>query len=176
MSMTILEIERIASILGDLGQFMLGVFTIILAVYALISKRKDIFKSELAKSQFIEISNIRNQLSEIHFDVNYVKDFLGQFEYGDNIDNFKEKNPNEWKQYQRYQKNSLSLFNKFKTVDYYLFPKWIDKNLITDFYNEMQKMVPFTIDHTGMSSDVSGYQAQVLNLIQELDSALSKNC
>ena len=73
------EIEKFAAILGNMGQLLFGLVAVLISIYALVTKRKDVFKSELAKSQFTEMGIVRMQLSEIFFDVAYVKDFKSQF-------------------------------------------------------------------------------------------------
>lgn len=71
---------KISAFLGDVGQFCFGLVTIILSVIALLTKRQDIFKSEIVKSQFHEIEIIRNRLNRIFFDVTDVPQFKRQVE------------------------------------------------------------------------------------------------
>ncbi len=176
--MSIVEIEKYVSILGDSGQFLFGLLAVTLSIYALSVKRKDIFKSELAKSQFREMGVIRTQLSEIFFDIHFVRGFKSSIEFsGSNLKKFELENPEQWEQYQRYKENSLSLYYKIMTPDYYLIPQWMDSNLIKKHYETMRNFAPFTVHSTGnkSSEEIEGYQNEIIALINHIDFSLRKN-
>lgn len=172
------EIEQIAKILGSTGQFLFGLVAVGISLYALLTKRKDVFKSELAKSQFSEMGIIRMQLSEIFFDIAYVQDFKSQLENMQwSLEDFKSQCPEQWEQFQRYKNNSISLFYKLMTPDYYLIPEWIDVDLFKNHFEVMKSFAPFTVVATGNKkiSEVESYQMQIQQLIKHIDIELKKN-
>ncbi len=175
--MSLSEIKDIASILGSAGQFLFGSIAVTISILALRSKRKDIFKTELSKAQFSEMGKIREQLSEIFFDVYYVKEFKSDLDaLSYSLDDMKEKMPEQWQQYQNYKTKSLDVFYKLGTPDYYLFPEWIDSKTLSEHYKTMLKFAPFSIIAThNQKNNVLAYQNSLLNLINHIDMQLRKN-
>lgn len=176
--MTLEEITKLSEILGNAGQFILGIFALSLSILALIFKRKDVFKTELAKAQLEELGRIRKILSEIFFDVGYVAGFKRQNEVMEwSLEDFKKNLPQKWEQLEKYKRNSLDLFYIFMTPDYYLFPSWVDKSEIKEHYKLMQTMAPFTVFATGEKSrqDIEKYQTATHELINKIDKLLVKN-
>jgi hypothetical protein len=172
------EIQDITQILRNISQFLFGSLAVAVSVYALFTKRKDVFKTELAKSQFIEIGVIRSQLSEIFFDVGYVHTIQSQLDLMNwSLKDFEEKCPEEWEQFQRYKENSTSLFYKIMTSDYYLLPEWVDSKLLSDHFELMEPLAPFTVFATGSKKqdDIEKYRIQIQELIRHLDVSLKKN-
>lgn len=175
--MCIGEILKIADILGKIGQFLFGLFALFISVYALISKRKDVFKSELSKAQFQEMGRIRNLLNQIFYDVFYVKDFKSYLETSEcSLAEMKQEMPEQWEQFQNYKKNSNELFYKLSLPENYLIPKWIEPENLTMHCNQMKQFAPFTVLATGNKKDlVLDYQNSMLELIKYIDVQLKKN-
>ena len=170
--------KSILSILGDIGQLAFELVAILLSIYALTTKRSDVFKTELAKKQFEEIGLIRRTLNTIYYDLYYVQQFKGMIDVsGGGLPQFEKDCPNEWEQYQRYKSNSISIFYKLMLTTYYLLPTWISKEKIQDFHNEMRKFAPFTISSTGnrTSEELENYSNRIVEMIKYLDEELTKN-
>ncbi|MAP34744.1 MAG: hypothetical protein CME75_02915 [Halomonas sp.] len=169
---------QISELLGGIGQFIFGLVAVALSILAFAKKRSDIFRSELAKSQFLEMGSIRTKLSEIFFDIYYVAQFKGQLDLMKwSLEDFRRECPDQWKQFTRYQENSLDLFYKFMTPEYYLFPKWVSAGKVLSHFEEMKKFAPFTIYATGSKTpeDLESYQAKIIALIKYIDVELSKH-
>lgn len=169
---------KISSILGDSGQFFFGLVAVILSIYALTKKRRDIFQSELVKNQFAEVGLIRTQLSQIFYDVYYVALRKSELEaMGWSLQDYRNNCPEEWEQYSRYKENSLDLFYKLMTPNYYLFPDWICREKIASHFELMQRFAPFTINTTGKkdTKEVEEYQNSTIALINYLDTGLRKH-
>ncbi|RBP76850.1 hypothetical protein DET64_10133 [Marinobacter nauticus] len=169
---------QISELLGGLGQFIFGLVAVALSILAFVKKRSDIFRSELAKSQFLEMGSIRSKLSEIFFDIHYVAQFKGQLDMMEwSLDDFRNECPEQWQQFTRYQENSLDLFYKFMTPEYYLFPKWVSAEKVVAHFEEMKKFAPFTIYATGSNTfeDIQSYQTKIIDFIKYLDVGLSKH-
>jgi len=169
---------QISELLGGIGQFIFGLIAVVLSVVALVMKRADIFKSELAKKQLSEMGSIRTKLSEIFFDIYYVSQFKGQLEVMEwSLEDFRRECPEQWAQFSRYQENSLDLFYKFMTPDYYLFPKWVSREKVIAHHKKMTKFAPFTVYATGTkpSEEIQRYQNEVIEFINYIDVELGKN-
>lgn len=169
---------QISELLGGIGQFIFGLVAVSLSVIALVMKQADIFKSELAKKQISEMGSIRTKLSEIFFDIYYVSQFKGQLDtMGWSLEDFRRECPEQWAQFSRYQENSLDLFYKFMTPDYYLFPKWVSREKVIEHHEKMKLFAPFTIYATGGKpfEQVQRYQSELIDLINYIDAELSKH-
>lgn len=175
--MSIDEVLKIADILGKLGQFLFGLFALLLSVYALVSKRKDVFKSELSKAQFQEMGRIRDLLNQIFYDVFYVKDFKSYLETAEcSLVNMKQEMPEQWEQFKNYKNNSNELFYKLSLPENYLIPKWIEPEQLSKHCEQMRQFAPFTVAATGNKKDiVRDYQNSMLELINYIDIQLKKN-
>lgn len=89
---------QISELLGGIGQFIFGLVAVALSILAFVKKRSDIFRSELAKSQFLEMGSIRTKLSEIFFDIYYVAQFKGQLDLMEwSLEDFRRECPDQWK-------------------------------------------------------------------------------
>ena len=176
--MDIDSISIVADILGKFGQFIFGLIALILSLVAVFVKKRDIFKTELAKAQFNEIGKIRNVLSEIFFDVYYVADYKSTMvTMGWSLEDFKHKCPEQWDQFTRYKQNSFKIFYAFMTTDFYLIPSWVDKDKIHAHHQLMIEFAPFSIASTGETDSrrIQQYQLEIQELIKYLDVLLRKN-
>ena len=63
------------------------------------------------------------------------------------------------------------------TPDYYLLPKWIDRDLIKEYFETMQTFAPFTVLATGSKNiqEVEIYQTKMQELIKHIDISLKRN-
>ncbi len=171
-------IAKVADILGKFGQFIFGLLALALSIVAILAKKRDIFKTELAKAQFCEIGNIRDVLSEIFFDIHYVAGYKATMETMEwSLEDFKKLCPEEWEQFSRYKQNSFKIFYAFMTPDFYLIPDWVDKETIKKHHEMMMKFAPFSIVSTGTidASQIEQYQLKIQELIKYLDVSLKKN-
>ncbi|MFI5364442.1 MAG: hypothetical protein ACHQ4J_02350 [Candidatus Binatia bacterium] len=165
-------------LLAKLGQIVFGLVALLLAVYAAIIKRSEIFRTELQRKQFAEVAAIRGRLHQILFDLGYIpmiRDSMKVMSW--NLDDLRKEDPDSWHQYQRYKTNSLDIFYKVSYSDYYLWPRWVDKQLITGLYLSMRPFVPFTLVSTSNrpEEDRQVYMNDLLKVIQDLDQALRKH-
>ena len=61
-----------ADLLSKFGQFLFGLCTLVLAIWAATAKRKDFFRSELSKKQLEEMGEIRVDLQALFFELHYI--------------------------------------------------------------------------------------------------------
>ena len=169
------ELLSWADFLAKLGQFLFGFCTLILAIWAATTKRKDFFRSELSKKQLEELGKIRSDLHSIFFDLYYLPITAQSMRTMSwNLDQLKENDSEAWEQIQRYKKTSLDLFYKFSSENYYLFPNWLDRNKINEFVNAMKKFAPFTLNaaYSKNDKDREIYANLILDLKNHFDDAL----
>lgn len=164
-----------AKFLADLGQFLLGLVTVFLALYAAIFRRREIFRSELQKRQFEELAVIRKQLHEIWFEFSYLPFIRSTMKTMNwNLDQLRDNSSDDWNQVKRYHATSLSLFYKFQSSDYFLVPEWMDKQKGREFYHTMEQYVPFTLFSSTSQTDTNRekYLNEILAMILYFDKIL----
>ena len=162
----------LANFLADFGQFLFGFVAAGLAVYTATVRWKDVFRSELQRRQFDELVSIRHKLHEVFFDFYYLPSIRSTMELMKwNIDELKSRSPDDWDQYKRYNQNSIDLFYKFQSPDYFLFPKWLDISVIQKFSETMKKVAPFTILSSTSQTEEERhtYMNEILSVISHLD-------
>lgn len=150
------ELLQWAELLAKLGQFLFGLCTLTIAVWAATIKRKDFFRSELDKKRLDELGQIRTALQSMFFDFNYLhstSEIMRTMDW--NLKALKENDPDSWNQYERFKNTARELFYKFSDSEYYLFPDWIDRERRKKFAKSMLAFAPFTL-----SAATSKSQAQ----------------
>lgn len=170
------ELLSWADFLSKVGQFLFGLCTLALAVWAATIKRKDFFRSELTKKQLEELGKVRTDLQSIFFDFYYIPSIAQMMQtMGWNIDVLKEKDSESWDQYQRYMRTSLELFYKFSDSNYYLFPDWIDRAKRKKFVAAMESFAPFTLNATTSRSqqEREAYAVAISEMKNHFDVALN---
>ena len=156
-------LARIHDLMEKFGQLAFG-----------LCGRRDLFRSEFAKRQIAELTQIRGDLQTVVSDVYYVasiKDTL--LTTGWSQEEWRFSRPDAYEQYQRYKRISLDLFYKFTDSDYYLFPDWLDRQKVEDFGKVMRHWAPFTIQATAKShEEKTAYMDAILRIKHEFDRAL----
>lgn len=161
--------------LAKLGQFLFGLFALAISLWAVIFKRKDLFRTELIKKQLNEVGNVRASLQSMFFDLYYIPITEQTMRVmGWNLDDLKEHDPESWEQYCRYKNTSLDIFYKFSDNNYYLFPEWVERERRQRFANAMNVFAPFTLVATASksSSEREAYASEISKMKEYLDDAL----
>ena len=164
-----------ADLLSKFGQFLFGLCTLVLAIWAATAKRKDFFRSELSKKQLEEMGKIRVDLQSLFFDLYYISITAQTMKVMEwNIYHLKKNDPESWEQVQRYKRTSLVLFYKLSSANYYLLPGWLDRKEIGIFVENMKPFAPFTILSTSSRSDKEreSYVNSILKIKNHFDAAL----
>jgi len=164
-----------ADFFAKVGQFLFGFCTLVLALWAAIFKRKELFRAELTKKQLDELEKVRVALQSVFFDLYYISTIEQVMRtMGWNMDQLKENDPESWGQYQRYKNTSLDLFYKFSDANYYLFPEWIEKERRKQFADSMKAFAPFTLIATASKSqgERETYAVEITKIKEYFDRAL----
>jgi len=169
------ELPSWADVLSKFGQFLFGLCTLIIAIWAATTKRKELFRSELTKKQLKEVGEIRGDLQSLFFDLYYIpiiSQTMRAMEWS--IDHLRENDPDAWDQVMRYKRTSLDLFYKFSSRNYYLFPDWLERKKITAFAKAMEVFAPFTLNSTSSKSEEERreYAEIISDLQNHFDEAL----
>ena len=178
MSWTLQEIQTIASIFAYAGTFLFGLASVVLTYLAFKFRLKESFYSELQREQFAEMKRIRHKLNDIFFDIGYlpmIKNKIELFEWS--LDDLRMNEPDEWEQYQRYKTNSLELFYKLNSPEYFLFPEWIERDRIKRLEQHMVPFAPFTLRSAANKSDdqIKAYQNELLGMASYIDRKMREN-
>ncbi|WP_079229800.1 hypothetical protein [Pseudomonas putida] len=171
------ELLSWADFLAKIGQFLFGLCSLLLALWAAIYKSKDFFRSELSKRQLEELGSIRSSLQSVFFDFYYMPSIKHTMvSMGWSFEDLKKHDLKLWEQIERYNKTSTDLFYKFIDSNYYLFPDWLEKERLERFGKSMRTFVPFTLSSAVDKSDeVRGsYFNEILNMKEYLDVSLKK--
>lgn len=166
---------KTAEFLAHIGSFLFGFAATALALYAAIFRRTEIFRSELQRRQFDELALVRQQLQNIFFDFYYLPFILSSMKTMSwNLDDLKIQSREDWDQYKQYKNNSLSLYYKFQSPDYFLFPKWVNREPIERFLEAMEGFAPFTLESSTKQTEEErkNYMDEVRRLISYLDKEL----
>jgi len=164
-----LELLTLADFLAKLGQFLFGLCTLLLALWAAIFKRKDLFRTELSKKQLEELGNIRASLQTVFFDLYYIPSIDSTMKTMSwNMDQLKEHDPESHEQLKRYQNTSKDLLYKFNDINYYLFPEWFEKEGREKFANTMKQFIPFST-HATISKSRAEREAYAIEIIKMKD-------
>lgn len=169
------ELTFWADLLAKVGQFLLGICTFALAIFAATVKRKEFFRSELDKKRLEELDRVRAKLQTLFFDLYYIPSISGNMSaMGWNLLDLKENDVDSWDQYQRYKSTGLELFYKFSDSDYYLFPDWISAEKRRQFAVSMQSFAPFTLMSTSLKTQAEreAFATEIVAIKKHFDEAL----
>jgi hypothetical protein len=169
------ELTSWADLLAKVGQFLLGICTLALAILVATVKRKELFRSELDKKRLEELGRVRTMLQTLFFDFYYIPSITGNMSVmGWNLLDLKEKDVDSWDQYQRYKSTGLELFYKFSDSDYYLFPDWINVEKRKQFAVSMRAFAPFTLMSTNSKTPAQreAFANEIVEMKKHFDEAL----
>lgn len=171
--------NELADILSKIGQFLIGLFTLLITLYAVFVRWTDLFKTELKKRQFDEVEKIRAQLHIIAvelYNIPFISDEMTNNRW--NFDSLRINDPESWQQYHRYKRTSTDIFYKFFYRNYYLIPeKWISIDERIKFRKLLEEYAPFTIISTMSKNKAERgeYLNELLKMINHIDVVLSKH-
>lgn len=168
--MSLFEFSQLTQIIATIGGVML-------AFYTLVVNKNLVFKNTLQNQQIEELGHLREILFEIWFDVYFVKQWADNLKsLNRSLIEFEKEQPDSWTQYLRFKRNSLEIFYKLDSKDYYLIPSWIEFSRFEALRKEMGQMAPFTV-HALMhktNDEIKEWQRLLLDAMHLIDVALSK--
>ena len=136
-------IKDITSILSDLS----GFGALVIALWALIFKRKEIFRNHLTNKQIDSMLDLRDKLNRIVYDSFYAK------YWADNISTlnrslveFERDRPEDYRQYKKMQNDLIWLTRVIDQNNFHLFPEDFDVNKLTEYGEYLKNQIqPYSI-------------------------------
>ena len=169
-------IESLQALAG-LGNLALATLALILAICVAVIRWKDVLRSDLRKRQLEELATIRRELHDVWvqlYDLPDTRRMMETMEW--NFDDLRGQAPDQWESYSRYSASSRSLFYKFQSPNYYLFPRWMDAKRLEALKSAMSTFAPFTLMSSTRPEDATRrqYMDAILAFIDYLDQQLQK--
>ena len=133
-------------LLADIGSSVSATVALLLAICVAVIRWKDVFRSDLRKRQLEELATVRQELHDIWFELCHLpatRDTLETNKW--NLDDLRDKAPDQWEGYRRYSDCSRNLFYKLQYPSYFLFPPWLDAKRVATLKSAMSTFVPFTL-------------------------------
>ena len=163
--------------LANIANLGLATIAILLAICVAIIRWKDVFRSDLRKRQLEELVTIRRELHDVWAELYYLAFTRNMMETGNwNFDDLRDQAPDQWEGYKRYSSCSRSLFYKFQSPNYFLFPRWLDAKRVAALKSAMSPFAPFTLLSSTTQDDATRrlYMDAILAFIYYLDRQLQK--
>ena len=165
-------------LLADIGSSVSAALALLLAVCVVVIRWKDVFRSDLRKRQLKELATIRQELHDIWFELCYLPATRDTLEINKwNLDDLRDKAPDQWEAYRRYSDYSRNLFYKLQYPSYFLFPPWLDAKRVATLKSAMSTFVPFTLMSSTNPEDAirRRYLNEILAFIDYLDQQIQKH-
>jgi hypothetical protein len=168
------QINELTSIISNLSTFCL----FLLAVWALIFKRNEIFKNNLTNKQIDELLSLRDKLNRIVYD-----SFDTKF-WADNIKSlnrslldFQREQPENFKQYRKMQDDLIWLVRMIEMESFHLFPKDFDQQILKEYGDFLKENIqPFTILKFSdlQINEIEKFQNKTIKLIKYIEKYTNK--
>ena len=167
-------IKDITSILSDLS----GFGALVIALWALIFKRKKLFRNHLTNKQIDSMLDLRDKLNRIVYDSFYAK------YWADNISTlnrslveFERDRPEDYRQYKKMQNDLIWLTRVIDQNNFHLFPEDFDVNKLTEYGEYLKnQMQPYSIlKFSELSQEqVHVFQNKTFTLIKYIEDLVKK--
>ena len=167
-------IKDITSILSDLS----GFGALVIALWALIFKRKEIFRNHLTNKQIDSMLDLRDKLNRIVYDSFYAK------YWADNISTlnrslveFERDRPEDYRQYKKMQNDLIWLTRVIDQNNFHLFPEDFDVNKLTEYGEYLKNQIqPYSIlKFSELSQEqVHVFQNKTFTLIKYIEDLVKK--
>jgi hypothetical protein len=157
---------------AEIASYASAPLALFLAVGVAVIRWRDVFRSDLRKRQLEELATVRQQLHDIWFELGCLPDTRRTMEIHEwNLDDLRDKAPEEWAGYKRYSSCSRRVFYKLQYPSYFLFPSWLDTTRVATLKSTMSKFVPFTLMSSTDRGDALRHQYlnEMLAFIDYLD-------
>ena len=162
---------------ASIGNLVLVTIALLVAICVAIIRWKDVFRSTLRKRQFEELATVRRELHDVWVQFYYLPHTRDMMEINSwNFHDLRDQAQDEWEGYMRYSSCSRSLFHKFQSPNYFLFPRWLDAKRVAALKSAMSPFAPFTLMSSTTQDDATRrqYMDAILAFIDYLDQQLQK--
>lgn len=163
--------------LPPLVSAIVSVLSFGLAFWALIVKRKEIFRGSIYNRQIDELLSVRRRLHEVWRQVPQTYFWAQNIKSLDRtLEEFKISQPEDWSAYRKFQTDCEYLFYSFAHPKNGLLPSWYRPGPNNDLAETLRKIAPFTMSRLmNLSQDeIESFQNILLQKISLIDDALDR--
>ena len=163
---------------ADIASSLSAPVALLLAFCVAVIRWREVFRSDLRKRQLEELATIRQELHDIWFELCSLPAIRGMLETNKwNLDDLRDKAPDQWEGYRRYSNCSRNLFYKLQYPSYFLFPPWLDRQRVATLKSTMSTFAPFTLMSSTTPEDTNRrrYLDEILAFIDYLDQQMQKH-
>jgi hypothetical protein len=167
-------IKEITSILSDLS----GFGALLIALWALVFKRKEIFRNHLTNRQIDSLLELRDKLNRIVYDSFYTK------YWADNINSlnrslvdFEREQPEDFRQHKKMQNDLIWLTRMIDQESFHLFPNDFEQFKLKEYGQYLKKnMQPYSISKFSQlnQEQVYEFQRKTFELITYIEDFVKK--
>jgi hydroxymethylpyrimidine pyrophosphatase-like HAD family hydrolase len=168
------NIVSITSIISNLSSF--GV--LIIAIWALTFKRKEIFRNHLTNKQIDSLLDLRDKLNRIVYDSFYAKIWADNIRLLDrSLADFEKDQPEDFRQHKKMQYDLIWLNRMIDQKSFHLFPDDFDELKLKEYGEYLRCQVqPYSIlKFSELSQEqVNEFQNKTLTLIKYIEGLVKK--
>jgi len=167
-------IKEITSIISNLS----GFGALLIAVWALTFKRKEIFRNHLTNKQIDELLELRNKLNRIVYDSFYAKYWADNIKSLDrSLVDFEREQPEDFKQHKKMQYDLIWLTRMIEMESFHLFPDNFNQEKLVEYgYYLKQNIQPYSILKFSQldQTKVGEFQNKTIELIKYIEEFVKK--
>lgn len=167
-------IKDITSIISNLSGF--GV--LVIALWALIFKRKEIFRNHLTNKQIDSLLNLRDKLNRIVYDSFYAKYWADNIKsLNRSLVEFERDQPEDYRQHKKMQYDLIWLTRMIDQKSFHLFPDDFDESKLTEYGEYLKNQVqPYSIHKFSelTQEEVHEFQNKTFTLIKYIEDLVKK--
>lgn len=152
------SIKDITSILSDLS----GFGALVIALWVLIFKRKEIFRNHLTNKQIDSMLDLRDKLNMIVYDSFHTKYWADNIKsLNGSLVEFERDQPADYRQCKKMQNDLIWLTSVIDQNSFQLFPEDFDENKLTEYGAYLKdKIQPYSIHKFSELSQEEVYEFQ----------------
>jgi len=167
-------IKDTTEILSDLS----GFGALIIALWALIFKRKEIFRNHLTNKQIDSMLDLRDKLNRIVYDSFYAKSWADNIRsLNRSLVEFERDQPEDYRQYIKMQNDLIWLTRMIDQKSFHLFPDDFDESKLTEYGEYLKNhLQPYSIlKFSELSQEqVHEFQNKTFTLIKYIEDLVKK--
>jgi len=137
------NLKDVTSIISDLSGFL----ALLIAFWALIFKRKEIFRNHLTNKQIDSLLDLRDKLNFIAYDSFYAKYWSDNIKTSNrSLVEFERDQPEDYRQHKKMQFDLIWLTRMINQNSFHLFPKEFDHSKLTAYGEYLRNQIePYSI-------------------------------
>lgn len=167
-------LQKITSILSDLSGFS----ALLIAIWALVFKRKEIFRNHLTDKYIDELLKLRDKLNRIVYDSFYTKYWADNIKaLNRSLVQFERDQPEDYSQYKTMQHGLIWLTRMISQQSFHLLPDNFDREKLTNYGKYLQENIhPYSMfKFSELSQDqVNEFQNKTIDLIKYFEEYVVK--